>query len=191
MRILVALGEGALLRCEDPASVLARVAADNELIVVYPHEGMVGQMLELALRNALPDRDVVSVLTQVVVDAHDSSTPPQAIAETRSLRILLDAGALVLCAEGGTTPVTLDREGAMRSIEAEIDHDLTAALLARRLDADLLLMLGAAEDSSESRVEAAFRFAEATNRRAAVGSLAEAARIVRGEAGVQVGAPPV
>lgn len=191
MRILVALGEGALLRCEEPASILAGVAAGNELIVVYPDEGMVGQMLELALRNALPDRDVVSVLTQVLVDAHDLSTPPQAIAETRSLRVLLDAGALVLCAEGSSMPVALDREGSMRPIEVEIDHDLTAALLARRLDADLLLMLGAADDSNESRVEAAFRFAEATNRRAAVGSLAEAVQIVRGEAGMQVGAPPV
>lgn len=191
MRILVALEEGALLHCEKPASVLARVAADNELIITYPHEGMVGQMLELALRNALPDRDIVSVLTQVVIDARDSSTPPQAIAETRSLRVLLDAGALVLCAEGSSVPVALDREGSLRPIEAEIDHDLTAALLARRLDADLLLMLGAAEDSRVSRVETALRFAEATNRRAAIGSLAEAARIVKGDAGVQVGAPSV
>ena len=30
-----------------------------------------GHMLELALRNALPDRDVVSVLTEVVVAADD------------------------------------------------------------------------------------------------------------------------
>lgn len=191
MRILAALGEGTLLRCPEPASVLARVAADNELIVSYPNEGMVGQMLELALRNALPDRDVVSVLTQVVIDAHDPSTPPQAIAETRSLRVLLDAGALLLCGAGNSMPVAIDRQGSMRPVEAEIDHDLTAALLARRVDADLLLMLDAAEDPSKSRVEAAFEFAEATHRRAAVGSLAEATRIVQGEAGVQVGAPPV
>ena len=32
---------------------------------------MVGYMLELALRNALPDRDLVTVLSEVVVSADD------------------------------------------------------------------------------------------------------------------------
>jgi carbamate kinase len=219
-------------------------------------EGMVGHMLELALRNELPDRDVVSVLTEVVVAGDDPafrrptkpigpvytaeqaqrlrrdrgwtvgrdgdgfrrlvpSPEPHAIAEIRSLRVLVGSGALVICAGGGGIPIALDGLGTMRGVEAVVDKDLTAALLARRLDADLLVMLtdvdsvhsgwgGPSErpipsakprelremdfpaGSMGPKVEAACRFVEATGHRAAIGSLTDVARVVRGEAGTQV-----
>jgi carbamate kinase len=222
-------------------------------------EGMVGHMLELALRNALPDRDVVSVLTEVVVAGDDPafgkptkpigpvysddqaqrlrldrgwtlgrdgdgyrrlvpSPEPRAIAEIRSIRALLDAGALVICGGGGGIPVAMDGMGTLHGVEAVVDKDLTAALLARRLDVDLLLLLtdvdmvqadwggsnqrpvtGAspselreanfAAGSMGPKVEAACRFAETTGRRAAIGALTDAARVARGEAGTQVLAP--
>jgi carbamate kinase len=219
-------------------------------------EGMVGHMLELALRNELPERDVVSVLTEVVVATDDPaflkptkpigpiynddqaqklrldrgwamgrddggfrrlvpSPEPHAIAEIRSLRTLLNAGALVICAGGGSIPVALDGLGTMRGVEAVIDKDLTAALLARRLDADLLVMLTDVDavhsdwhgphdrsivsaevdelramsfdaGSMAPKVEAACRFAETTGNRAAIGALKDVARVVQGEAGTQV-----
>lgn len=269
------------------AEALAGVAADHELILThgngpqvgllalqnesygsvspYPldvlgaeSEGMVGYMLELALRNALPGRDLVTVLSAVVVDAEDGalapskpigpvyaaedarrlvaergwsigpdgdgfrrlvpSPEPRAIVELRSLRTLIDAGALVICAGGGGIPVTLNGDGTMHGVEAVVDKDLTAALLARRLDADLLVMLtdvdavyldwGGAEEralgtvtpaelrrhdfaagSMGPKVEAACRFVEATGRRAAIGGLRTAGAIVRGESGTQI-CPP-
>jgi carbamate kinase len=273
---------------EAAAVALAEIAAEHELIVThgngpqvgllalqseafpdvppYPldvldaeSEGMVGHMLELALRNALPERDVVSVLTEVVVAADDPafgkptkpigpvytdeqaqrlrldrgwtmgrdgvgyrrlvpSPEPHAIAEIRSLRSLVDSGALVICAGGGGIPVAIDGMGVMHGVEAVIDKDLTAALLARRLDADLLLMLtdvdavradyggpherpiasaspgelrklSFAAGSMGPKVEAACRFAEATGRRATIASLNDAVRAVRGEVGTQVLAP--
>jgi carbamate kinase len=269
MRILLALGGTALLRrgesasapnqrrnVESAARALARIASEHEVIVTHGNGPQVGHMLELALRNELPERDVVSVLTEVVVAADDPaflkptkpvgplyseeqaqklrlerdwaigrdnggfrrlvpSPEPHAIAEIRSLRALLDSGALVICAGGSGIPVALDGLGTMRGIEAVIDKDLTAALLARRLDADLLVMLTdvdavhsdwrgphdrsiAGADVAELRamsfdsgsmtpkVEAACRFAEATGRRAAIGSLRDVARLVQGEAGTQI-----
>lgn len=145
-------------------------------------------MLELALRNELPDRDVVSVLTQVVVTADDpafrrplASPRPHAIAEIRSLRVLVESGALVICAGGGI-PVALDGLGTMRGVEAVVDKDQTAALLARRLDADLLVMLTDADapDSITPKMEAASRFTKATGHRAAIGALTDVAGMVRG-----------
>jgi glutamate 5-kinase len=186
MRILIALGESPS-HGGAPASALALIAADHEVLVTHASEPAAGQELELGLRNALPDRDVVSVLTQVVVGVGDAADKPQAIAEIRSLRVLLDFGAVVVCAGNGSLPVTLDRYGSMHRVEGPVDGDLTAALLARRLDADLLLILTEAQTASQ--VEAASRFAEATGRRAAIGSLAEATRMVRGEAGTQLVAP--
>jgi len=237
MRILVALGGNALLRrsVAVAAAAVAKLAREHEVMLTHGNgrrAGMVGHVLELALRNQLPERDVVSVLTEVVIAAGDPallkpsqpigpvyderraqrlrldrgwtmgregggyrrlvpSPEPHAIAEVRSLRALIDAGALVVCAGGGV-PVILDGMGTMHGVEAVVDKDLTAALLARRLDADLLLMLtdvGAAAGSMAPKVEAASRFAEATGRRAAIGALPDAVRVARGEAGTQVVAP--
>ncbi len=283
MRILAALGGNALLRRGEAAEAvgrqlnvagaaqaLAALAAEHELVITHgngPHPldvlgaesgGMVGYMLELALRNSLPDRDLVTVLSEVVVRADDPafdapsksigpvysgdearrlvaergwsigpdgsgfrrlvpSPEPQAIAEMRSLRTLVDAGVLVICAGGGGIPVALNGDGTMDGVEAVVDKDLTASLLARRLDADLLLMLTdvdavcvdwgeqeerALADASPAelreqsfaagsmgpKVEAACRFVEATGRRAAIGELRTAVEIARGDSGTQVSA---
>ncbi|HEY8502116.1 MAG TPA: hypothetical protein VIL21_05485 [Solirubrobacterales bacterium] len=149
MRFLLALGGGAFLppgeaatelnrrrNAEAAATAIAAIAREHELILVH-EDKTAAHALELALRNALPGRDVVSVLTQVVV-AMDDPAEPQAIAQVRSLRVLLDAGAVVVCAAGASTPVALDGLGTMHEVEAPVAQDLTAALLARRLDAELL-----------------------------------------------------
>jgi carbamate kinase len=70
-----------------------------------------------------------------------ASPLPQRILEIRSLRILLDAGVVVICAGGGGVPVVADDSGGWRGVEAVVDKDLTAALLADQLDADALLLL--------------------------------------------------
>lgn len=219
-------------------------------------EGMVGYMLELAIRNELPDRELVTVLTEVVVDADDPafaapskpigpvypepeakrlaaqrgwaigphgegfqrlvpSPEPRAIVELRSLRRLIGDGVLTICAGGGGIPVAIDGAGAMHGVEAVVDKDLTASLLARRLEADALVMLtdvdalhldwGRPEEialadatptelrrhrfepgSMGPKVEAACRFVEATGGRAAIGALSDAPAIARGEAGTQI-----
>lgn len=133
MRILLALGRDV----EAAAPAIAELAREHELAVVH-EDREAAHSLELALRNALPGRDVISVLTQVVV-AMDDPAEPQAIAQVRSLRVLLDAGTVVVCAADTTVPVALDGLGTMHEVEAPVARDLTAALLARRLDAELLL----------------------------------------------------
>jgi glutamate 5-kinase len=52
----------------------------------------------------------------------------------------VDGGALVVCSGGGGVPVVRSR-GALSGIDAVIDKDLAAALLARELGADALLIL--------------------------------------------------
>ena len=46
----------------------------------------------------------------------------------------------MVCAGGGGVPVVV-RDGQARGVEAVVDKDLTASLLARELDADALLLL--------------------------------------------------
>lgn len=191
MRVLLALGGN--VKLEAAAKAIAELADRDEVIVTHDRGSQSVHELELTLRNALPDRDVVSVLTQVVVAREDvavdgglsprPSLEPRAIAEIRSLRALLAAGALVICASGGL-PVALDALGTMHRVDADVDESLTVALLARRLDADLLLMIsdGNAAEAVAPKLEAVRRFAEATGRHAAVVALADAVRVARAQA---------
>jgi len=145
------------------------------------------------------------------------SPMPQRIFEIRPIKWLLDQGTIVICAGGGGIP-TMYEPGAVRKlvgVEAVIDKDLCSELLARELDADLLIMLtdapavymdwgkptqrpirstspsalsgiAFAAGSMGPKVEAACRFAAGSGRPAAIGALSELERIVEGEAGTTV-----
>jgi len=67
-----------------------------------------------------------------------ASPEPLDVLETRTLHTLLDAGYVVVTAGGGGIPVVRDPDGTVRGVEAVIDKDLTAALLARDVQADVL-----------------------------------------------------
>lgn len=149
-----------------------------------------------------------------------ASPEPLRVVELGTIALLVDAGVLVVCAGGGGIPVIADQGGALHGVEAVIDKDLAAERLAEGLVADLLVLLtdvsaverghgtpeaaplGAttpallrterfAEGSMGPKVEAACRFVErGSGRRAAIGALEDAARLVAGEAGTQVTAGP-
>jgi carbamate kinase len=242
--------------------LLALQAEAYEDVKPYPldvlgaeSEGMIGYLLEQALRNEMPDREVAALLTQVTVDADDpafrkpskpigpmyppSLTPrlkkergwsvapdgdgvrrvvpspePREIVELATIRTLVDAGVTTICVGGGGIPSVVEA-GRLRGVEAVVDKDLSAALLASRLDADCFVMLtdvaavirdfgsyaalpisratasqlramSFAAGSMAPKVEAACRFVEAGGKRAAIGNLTDAAAIVRGCAGTQV-----
>jgi carbamate kinase len=267
------------------ASALAELASDHELVIThgngpqvgllaleadayegvapYPldilgaeSQGMIGYLLVQALGSELPERDVVALLTQVLVDGDDpaftlptkpigpvysekearelaahrgwtvardgkyfrrvvASPEPIAVVELRAIERLVAAGALVVCGGGGGIPVVQDA-GALRGVEAVIDKDLTAALLAEELGAGKLIVLtdvpyverdwgtpdatpidastpaelrelAFAAGSMGPKIEAACRFVERTGGEAIIGALADLGAIARGEAGTRIG----
>jgi carbamate kinase len=217
-------------------------------------QGMIGYLLQQALGNELPGRDIATVLTEVLVHVDDpafghpskpvgpvytkdaaaqtslergwdvaadgpgyrrvvASPQPREIVQIDTIRRLVDAGVMVICSGGGGIPTVLDeRSGRRIGIEAVIDKDLSAALLAVEVDAEFLLLLTDvdavyagwgtpearpignttpealrrscfAEGSMAPKIEAACRFVEATGHRAAIGSLEKAADILAGTSG--------
>jgi carbamate kinase len=67
-----------------------------------------------------------------------ASPEPRSVVDAPAIAALVAAGFVVVCAGGGGIPVV---EGApLHGVEAVIDKDLTAALLARELDADTLVV---------------------------------------------------
>lgn len=69
-----------------------------------------------------------------------ASPEPIEVLETGTIRTLLGAGYLVVAAGGGGIPVVRTTDGEVHGVEAVIDKDLTAALLAQALDADVLVI---------------------------------------------------
>jgi carbamate kinase len=69
------------------------------------------------------------------------SPEPEQIVELDTIRLLMSTGVIVVCAGGGGIPVVPDGTGGLRGVEAVVDKDLTAALLAQAVGADALLLL--------------------------------------------------
>jgi carbamate kinase len=141
-----------------------------------------------------------------------ASPEPRRIREINVIKLLVNSGIVVICAGGGGIPVIVTAGGELHGVEAVIDKDLSAALLAEAVDADALLLLTdvtavwphwpasggepigratAAQlramtfepGSMAPKVEAACRFAERTRRLAGIGAIDQAEAILRGEAG--------
>jgi len=140
---------------------------------------------------------------------------PRGIVEIGLIRQLFDAGAVIVCAGGGGVPVIRNDQGLLEGVEAVVDKDATAGLLAEALDADALLLLTDVQavqadygtptarpistttpaflrahpfpaGSMGPKVEAVCRFAEMPGRVAAIGALRDAEAILAGTAGTIV-----
>ena len=73
-----------------------------------------------------------------------ASPKPQEIIEIGSIRSLLAEGQIVIACGGGGIPV-VSEGNHLRGVPAVIDKDFAAALLAREVDADFLIILTAVE----------------------------------------------
>jgi carbamate kinase len=69
------------------------------------------------------------------------SPPPLRIVEADAIRSLVEAGVLVVASGGGGVPVVERPDGRLEGVEAVIDKDLAAVVLARSVAADGLLLL--------------------------------------------------
>ena len=143
------------------------------------------------------------------------SPTPREIIELGSIRLLVDAGVTVIAAGGGGIPVAQDAIGGFRGVEAVVDKDRTAGLLAKELNADHLLLLTDAESvltnwsqgtgrsirratpwqlskfefdpgSMGPKVRAACNFVRETRGVASIGALTDAAAILEGRAGTTI-----
>jgi carbamate kinase len=140
---------------------------------------------------------------------------PKRILEIGVIEMLVNMGAIVICAGGGGIPTVVRPDGSLIGVEAVIDKDRTGALLAEELKAGFYVILtdvdavyldwGAptrravrrappdaierysfAAGSMGPKVGAACDFVRRTKGTAAIGALSDAAALLRGEAGTTI-----
>jgi carbamate kinase len=159
-QILIVHGNGPQI------GLLALQAEAYHAVPPYPFDilnaesqGMIGYVLQQALQNYLPQHSVCTLLTQVIVDAHDpafknptkpigsansqrmiASPLPQQVVELDSIKSLLSTQTVVIAAGGGGIPC-IKKDNILTGIEAVIDKDLTASLLAQQLGAEQFIIL--------------------------------------------------
>lgn len=142
------------------------------------------------------------------------SPRPQKILERQAISQLLADGNVVICAGGGGTPV-VEENGSYQGMEAVVDKDLAASVLAQSLQAEALLILTEADavyldwgtpkaralrtatvddlrplavpdGAMGPKAEAAIQFVEMTGHPAYIGALRDAPAILRGEKGTLI-----
>ena len=69
------------------------------------------------------------------------SPDPTGVVEAAAVKQLVDGGKIVVAAGGGGPPIYDDGHGKWEGIDAVVDKDRTAAILGRKLRADVLLIL--------------------------------------------------
>lgn len=69
-----------------------------------------------------------------------ASPEPREVLDLAAIRALVESGHIVVAAGGGGIPVVREADGSLRGVEAVIDKDLTAALLAKALECDILII---------------------------------------------------
>jgi carbamate kinase len=156
-------------------------------ICVADLQGGMGYMLEQVLRNKLDEvgieRDVATIVTQVMVDKEDenfkdptkfigqfydldqagllerefgwtmkpfpgdnrmrrviASPRPEYIVEKDVIKKLIEAGVIVIASGGGGIPVIKD-QSILKGIDAVIDKDRAASVMARDIGAELLIIV--------------------------------------------------
>ena len=173
-----------LIQVEEAAGKIPPQTLD---VCVAQTQGSMGFLLETAMTNVLKpagfDKEIVTIVTTVVVDAADpafgkpskpigpffekaraealakergwsivedagrgwrkvvASPRPKAIRNTEIVAWLVNRGKIVIAGGGGGVPVVVDDAGTMRGVEAVIDKDYVASLLAANLSADLFVVL--------------------------------------------------
>ncbi|PJC85915.1 carbamate kinase [Vibrio sp. HA2012] len=142
------------------------------------------------------------------------SPKPTGIIERDAITTLIKENHLVICTGGGGIPVKHEH-GKLLGVEAVIDKDMSAAFLARQLNADALLILTDADavyidwgkptqealhkttpaqlaeysfdaGSMGPKIDASCEFIKAGGKLVGIGSLEDGLRILRGEAGTNI-----
>ncbi len=188
-RLAITHGNGpqvgnALIRVEESRHLVPPLPMG---VTVADLQGGMGYMIQQSLQNKLHvnkiEREVTTILTQVIVDKNDPSVlnptkfvgpfikkkdveivrnqrgwvvkedpgrglrrvvpspVPLQIVEKETINFMVNNGVISICCGGGGIPVYVEKDGTYEGVDAVIDKDLAAAVLANAIKAKELYIL--------------------------------------------------
>jgi carbamate kinase len=105
-----------------PTKPIGRHLTEDEKSVLEEHGQVFTEVPRKGWRRVVASPEPVDTLDAAAADA------------------LLAAGFVVVCSGGGGVPTVRRPDGSLEGVEAVIDKDLTAALVAEHIEADLLVI---------------------------------------------------
>ena len=105
-----------------PTKPIGRYLSDDEAQLMIEHGQEYVEVPGRGWRRVVASPEPLECLDSLAADA------------------LIAAGFVVVCSGGGGIPTVRTPGGALKGIEAVIDKDLTASLIARQINADLLVI---------------------------------------------------
>ena len=124
------------------APILTQTVVDPDDPAFAAPSKPVGPMYEEALARALGSEHGWTIARDGAGWRRVVPSPrPLEIVEASSVRALVAAGVIVIASGGGGIPVSRVADGAYVGVEAVVDKDLAAVVLAQAVDADALLLL--------------------------------------------------
>ncbi|WP_159567666.1 carbamate kinase [Budvicia diplopodorum] len=197
-------------------SVLTRVLVDTDDVAFKNPTKFIGPVYnqqsaaEMAKRHGWTMKQDGKYIRRVV-----PSPMPKRILDVDAINALLSMRHVVVCNGGGGVPVADNKNNGFIGIEAVIDKDFSAALLAAELNADCLLVLtdadavyqdwgtpnqralrdvtaealkpfAIADGSMGPKAQAVIGYVEKSGNPAYIGALHDAAQILKGEKGTKI-----
>lgn len=198
------------------SSVLTRVLVDTNDAAFQDPTKFIGpvyneqEAAEMAQRYGWTMKQDGKYIRRVV-----PSPMPKRILDLDAINALLNMRHVVVCNGGGGVPVVNNGDSGFSGIEAVIDKDFSAALLASELNADCLLVLtdadavyqdwgtpnqralrdvtaqelkpfAIADGSMGPKAQAVIGYVEKSGNPAYIGALHDAAQILKGEKGTKI-----
>ncbi len=136
------------LRCEllkrgiykSVATILTQVTVDPYDESSYTPLKVIGRLMTAEEAKVEEEKGNYTVKTENGYRRIVAAPKPVAIVEIDSIKALLDADQLVIAAGGGGIPV-MEQGSRLKGASAVIEKDRTAGLLAKEVDADVLMFL--------------------------------------------------
>ena len=136
------------LRCEllkrgiykSVATILTQVTVDPYDESSYTPLKVIGRLMTAEEAKIEEEKGNYTVKTENGYRRIVAAPKPVAIVEIDSIKALLDADQLVIAAGGGGIPV-MEQGSRLKGASAVIEKDRTAGLLAKEVDADVLMFL--------------------------------------------------
>ena len=124
-------------------TILTQTLVDREDIAFQNPTKPIGRFFTEEMSKSLEEKKGWKMVEQIGKGFRRvvPSPNPKDIIEVKAIKSIYNEGIIVIACGGGGIPVIQEKDGMLTGVEAVIDKDLTSALFAQKIEADVLMIL--------------------------------------------------